>query len=100
MLIAVGSQWGSDHTIIESRGIILAKVTRTIKRFREGDYLAEVEVELHEHDGRSGPKLSLPDVRKLERVRKALRTGDLNAVRSEAALFRVEPDLRSDTTAA
>ena len=74
--------------------------TPTIKRFREGEYLAEVEVSLHEREGWTGPTLSLQDVRKLERVRKALAAGDLDTVRAEARLFHVRPDERTDTTAA
>jgi hypothetical protein len=62
-----------------------------IKRLREGRYMAEVEVELRQHPGRDYATLSLDDVRRLERVRKALARGDLKAAAADAQLFLVEP---------
>jgi len=65
---------------------------KIIKRFRHGEHLAEVEIELREYEGKEwSPILSLDDVRKLERVRKALERGDLKAAGKEATLYRLEP---------
>jgi len=46
---------------------------------------------MREHEGRDYPTMTLADVRRLERVRKALAAGDLKSVASEAKLFVVEP---------
>lgn len=67
-------------------------IHKTTKRIRHDDYLAEVDVELREYPGKEwSPTLSLEDVRKLERVRKALERGDLKAACTEARVYRIEP---------
>lgn len=48
---------------------------RHTKLLHEGDYAAEVEVELTDADGEWGPYLSLEDALKLDSVREALRSG-------------------------
>ena len=61
---------------------------------REGDYLAEVDVELiDDPDGVAGwgPYLDKADALKLDDVRQALRRGDLNTARKHARLYRVTP---------
>jgi len=52
--------------------------TRSTKRLvREGDLVAEVDVNLLEAEGGWTPHLSLEDAYKLDDVRDALRTGDV-----------------------
>ena len=67
------------------------KTNTSIERIRHGDYLAEVEVQIHEYPGKEcSPTLPLEEVRKIERVRKTLEAGDLNAVMPLAKLYRLE----------
>jgi len=49
------------------------------KLVQEGDYVAEVEVELIETDEGWSPYLSIEDAYKLDDVRDALRKGDVLA---------------------
>jgi hypothetical protein len=52
--------------------------TRSTKRFvREGDFVAEVDVNLVEAEGGWTPYLSLDDAYRLDEVRDALRAGDV-----------------------
>ena len=44
----------------------------------EGRYVAEVEVELIEDETRWSPYLRVEDAYKLDKIREALRQGDLN----------------------
>ena len=64
------------------------KVTSLI---HEGKYAARVEI-THHYDG-SGwdPTIDVEDVRKLERVRAALRAGDVAAAAKEAKVFELVP---------
>ena len=64
---------------------------RHTKLLHEGDYVAEVEVELTEADGEWGPYLSLEDALKLDSVREALRSGDLDKAQSFGRIFRLVP---------
>ena len=51
---------------------------RSTKRLvREGEFVAEVDVELLDAEGGWAPYLSLEDAYKLDDVREALRAGDL-----------------------
>jgi len=61
------------------------------KLVREGDYVAEVEVELIESDESWSPYLSLEDAYKLDDVREALRKGDLNGAMRFARVFTLTP---------
>ena len=61
------------------------------KLIHEGDYAAEVAVELIDADTGWGPYLSLEDVRKLDRVRVALRQGDLATALKSARVYRLTP---------
>jgi hypothetical protein len=60
-----------------------------VKRLREGNLLAEVEVKLIPDEVSWGPSLSLEDARKLERVRAALKKGDAAAAALDAKVFEV-----------
>jgi hypothetical protein len=65
-------------------GEVRMATRRQIKLVREGEYAAEVEVELIEEGEGWGPYLSLEDVERLDRVRRALTvSGDGCAAGSE-----------------
>ncbi len=64
---------------------------RQIKLVREGDYVAEIEVELIEGEDGWAPYLSLEDAEKLDGVREALRTGRVEEVGRSAKVFRLMP---------
>ncbi len=68
----------------------MKKKNRT-KLVHEGDYVAEVEVELIESDEGWSPYLSLEDAYKLDDVRDALRKGDLDAAMRFARVFTLTP---------
>ena len=64
---------------------------RQLKLVHEGEYVAEVEVELiYPAEGWS-PYLSLPDAQKLDEVREALRRGELEAAARLARIFKLVP---------
>ena len=64
---------------------------RRTKLVREGQYAAEVEVELIDDATGWAPYLSLDDAQKLDNVREALRQGDLNQAKQVAQVFRLTP---------
>jgi hypothetical protein len=57
----------------------------------EGEYVAEVDVELIESDSGWSPYLSLDDAFKLDDVREALRRGDVRAASRRARIFTLTP---------
>lgn len=62
------------------------------KRFvHYGEYAAEVDISVRENDQAWGPYISMDDGLKLERVRSALKTGDINMARKEAKVFKMLP---------
>lgn len=66
---------------------------RSTKRLvREGEFVAEVDVDLVEAGGAWTPYLSLEDAYKLDDVRDALRAGDIQrAVRLAGRVYRLTP---------
>jgi hypothetical protein len=67
-------------------------MNRRAFRFVHTDkYAAEVEVELIPDDGAWGPYLSKEDALKLDRVRSALKRGDIAAASREARVFQLMP---------
>jgi hypothetical protein len=70
-----------------------AHMTRkhSIELIREGDFIAEVEIEVTANDSDWGPCLSVSDVQKLETVRDALRRGDVGAASRIARVFVLTP---------
>ena len=59
---------------------------------REGDFVAEVDVDLIEAEGGWAPYLSLDDAYRLDDVREALRDGDLRrASRLARRVYRLTP---------
>jgi hypothetical protein len=64
----------------------------TKKLVREGEFAAEVEVNLVDADGGWAPYLSLDDAYKLDDVREALRAGDIKrASRLASRVYRLTP---------
>ena len=61
------------------------------ENLHEGRYAAEVLVELIETEGGWSPYYSPDDVRKLERVRSALRRGDVAEAAKDARVFELMP---------
>ena len=64
---------------------------RYSKLVQEGDYVAEVELDLIESDEGWSPYLSLDDAYKLDDVRDALRHGDLRRAARQARLYKLTP---------
>jgi hypothetical protein len=61
------------------------------KLIHEGDYAAEVDIELITTDDEWSPYLSLEDAYKLDEVRQALRRGDLETAAQSARVFKLTP---------
>ena len=61
------------------------------KLVHEGDFVAEVPVELIETKDDWSPYVSVEDAQKLDDVRKALRCGDLESAAKLARVFRLTP---------
>jgi len=68
----------------------MKNVIRT-KLIREGEYAAEVQVELCETDDEWSPYLSIEDAYKLDDVREALRRGDVRVAARHARIFTLTP---------
>lgn len=61
------------------------------KFVHEGQYVAEVDVDLIETDTGWSPYLSLDDAYKLDDVRSALRRGDIKSASRLARVFTLNP---------
>jgi hypothetical protein len=57
------------------------------KLVHEGDYVAEIDVELIYTDEGWSPYMSLDDAQKLDDVREALRKGDLKTASQQARVY-------------
>jgi len=68
----------------------MRKRSRT-RLVHEGQYVAEVDVELLETDDDWSPCLSLEDAYKLDDVREALRRGDLKAAAQHGKVYALTP---------
>jgi hypothetical protein len=67
-------------------------MTRRVARFVHTEkYAAEVQVDLIPDDGAWGPYLSLEDASKLDRVRQALKRGDIATASREARVYELLP---------
>lgn len=62
-----------------------------VKLVHEGEYIAEVDVELIVTEDEWSPYLSLSDAYKLDAVRQALQQGDLAAAARDARVFKLTP---------
>jgi hypothetical protein len=67
------------------------KTKSKTKLVHEGDFVAEVPVELIETEDGWSPYLSVEDAKKLDEVREALRRGDLKSAAKLGRVFRVTP---------
>jgi hypothetical protein len=67
------------------------KTRQYTKLVHEGEYVAEVDVQLMETDSGWSPYLSLDDAFKLDDVREALRRGDIRSAARQARLFTLTP---------
>ncbi len=61
------------------------------KLVHEGDFAAEVEVELIDSEEGWAPYLSLEDAEKLDDVRTSLRQGDVKSAARIARVYRLMP---------
>ncbi|MBS3647447.1 hypothetical protein KEU06_02260 [Pseudaminobacter sp. 19-2017] len=67
-------------------------MTRRSTRFvHAGKYAAEVEIDTIPDDGAWGPYFSMDDALKLDRVRSALKRGDIAAASRDARVFELMP---------
>ena len=66
-------------------------IRKTVKIIHEGQFAAEVPVELIEEEGGWSPYLSLEDTDKLDAVRKALREGDVATASKYGRIFELHP---------
>jgi hypothetical protein len=67
-------------------------MTRTSTRSaHEGDHAAEIEVDLIEDETGWSPYLSLEDALKIDKVRRALLSGDIKTASTRAKVCRLEP---------
>jgi hypothetical protein len=64
---------------------------KSTKLIHEGQYVAEVEVEMIVTDEEWSPYLSLDDARKLDYVRQALRDGDIRTAAKLGRIFTLTP---------
>lgn len=64
---------------------------RHTKLVQEGEYVAQVEVELTDSEEGWSPYLSLADAKKLDDVRESLRRGDLKRAGQLARVFKLTP---------
>ena len=68
----------------------MSKRKRT-KLVHEGNYVAEVDVELLQEPEGWSPYLSLEDAYRLDDVREALRRGDVKAAAKHSRVFSLTP---------
>lgn len=61
------------------------------KLVHEGEYVAEITVELIETDGEWAPYLSIDDAYKLDNARAALRQHDTNTAAKYGTVYRLTP---------
>jgi hypothetical protein len=67
-------------------------MTRTRKhRIFEGSYVAEIEISIEEDGSPWGPTVAKDDVLKTDRIRLALRRGDVAAAAKEAKIYELLP---------
>ena len=64
---------------------------KSVQLIREGEHLAEVSVEL-EDVGEWGASMGYAEIAKLDRVRRALRAGNIRGALQEARVFRLVPE--------
>jgi hypothetical protein len=76
-------EWFPEESIVRKK--------HHTKLVHEGDYVAEIDVEIIYTDEGWSPYLSLDDAEKLDDVREALRRGDLKAASQLARVYSLTP---------
>jgi hypothetical protein len=76
-----------DYPAYPKETIMSSKTYR--KLVHEGEYAAEIDVQLIVTDDEWSPYLSLEDVYRLDKVRDALRRGDIDAAARLARVYRL-----------
>ena len=71
------------------------KKRKKTKYVHEGQYVAEVDVELLEDETGWSPYLSVEDAYKLDDVRDALRRGDIGAATKYGRIYELRPVAQS-----
>jgi hypothetical protein len=71
------------------------KQRKKSKYVHEGQYVAEVDVELLEDETGWSPYLSVEDAYKLDDVRDALRRGDIEAAAKYGRIYELRPVAQS-----
>ena len=61
------------------------------KLVHEGNYVAEIDIELVDTEDGWSPYMSLEDAAKLDDVREALRAGDIDRANKLAQVFKLTP---------
>jgi hypothetical protein len=69
----------------------MSRERTTIKHIHEGNLAADVAITLHYDQTGWDPTIDRGDVEKLDRVRLALRRGDVAAAAKEAKVFELMP---------
>ena len=69
----------------------MTKQRKKSKYVHEGQYVAEVDVELLEDETSWSPYLSVEDAYKLDDVRDALRRGDLESAAKYGRIYELRP---------
>lgn len=64
---------------------------RKIKYVHEGQYVAEVTVEVVDSETSWSPTISLDDAYKLDDVKEALKAGDLNGAAQYSRVYELKP---------
>ncbi len=64
---------------------------KTKRLVREGSYIAEVDVTLIEESHEWAPFIPAADMRKMDKVRQALRQGDIAAAARLARVYELKP---------
>jgi hypothetical protein len=67
------------------------RTKKSVELVKEGEFVAEVPVELLYDDHEWSPYLSPSDLQKLDSVRLALRNGDIRAAAREAKIYMLQP---------
>jgi hypothetical protein len=67
------------------------KTKRILKLIHEGDYIAEVEVELVYTGEGWSPYLSVNDAQRLDDVRELLRSGEIESAARFARIYKLTP---------
>ena len=67
------------------------RTKKSVELVKEGDFVAEVPVELLYEDHEWSPYLSPSDLQTLDAVRLALRNGDIRAAAKQAKVYTLQP---------